>query len=114
MRHLTQRQKATAEATAALNQAHASADRQAYAEAAQAEEAAKLLPDLYHCIDWGKEFDGAGRLTVAYIHMYEMDDKHEGKTDHERHERGEEHYLTWCPDCKQKVPDHTGHWITEG
>jgi hypothetical protein len=94
-------------AQAALHVAHADHDRAAYRRAMDQEEAAKTLPDLYECVACSKEWDGAGRLTIAYVEMYEMDDKHENPIWRETHDRGDEHNVTWCPDCKPSALHHT-------
>jgi hypothetical protein len=107
MKFLTERSKGMAEAALELQRAHEAGDRQAYLKAIEAEEAAKSLPDLYHCVSCGREWAGNGRATIGYITLYELDDDHKEATFHQRHERGSEHTVTWCPDCKHKVFEHT-------
>lgn len=105
MRYLTERDRVLAEAHAELHSAHGQQDVDAYVAAYQKKLDAEALEPIYDCAGCGKQWNGEGRLTACYVSLYEVQD---GNTHwHQEHDRGNEHHLTWCPDCKAIILDHS-------
>src|SRR5215470_2010001 len=91
MRHLTERDKALSEAHAEMHDAHGAQDLKAYTAAHKKLRRAEAMDVVYTCAGCLARWDGAGRLTVCYVSLYEV--APDGRTVwHQEHDRGNEHH----------------------